>query len=368
MSKRLALVLSVLAVVLFAAGSLQSAPAPSGQGKQNFKGVTLNGVCAGGIWTAGMEKIFGGALEAKTGARVKLGSNSTQGMVAQAIAERDNPQIDFITVDDAVLPELMANKAAVKADFTKIPNAKGFFAPVQAVVNRFQGHLVPFFIQENGIGYRADLLRQKNLPEPKTWADLWNPAYKGKVMLTAFNYTFSWAAMEAIAAVRTGDPKNILGAFEELKKLKESGQVGLVVDTLPALEKAFTEGEAWVGLTSNGRIWGLQDKGVDVQFVNPSDYPLAQSGGVVATRKSANWDALMAYFNETVDPRNQAKFLQLAPYGPTLRQTREYLDAKSLVRFRTTDSQVEAIHVPNWDHMRQFRPALTDRFVQEIAR
>ena len=188
------------------------------------------------------------------------------------------------------------------------------------------------------------------------------------MLLTAFTYTFSWAAMEAIAAVRTGDPKNIPGAFEELKKLKESGQVGLVIDTLPALEKAFAEGDIWIGITSNGRIWGLQDKGVDVQFVNPTDYPLAQSGGVVATRKGPNWDALMAYFNETVDPQNQAKLLQLAPYGPTLKGTREYLDAKSLARFKTTEAQVAALHVPNWDHMRQFRPALTERFIQEIAR
>jgi putative spermidine/putrescine transport system substrate-binding protein len=365
-SKRVALatvfVLLVVSVVAVAA------PASAQGGRKPFAGITLVGISWGGVWTDGTQAIFCGSLELDSGGTCRIGSSNSATMISKVIAEKDNPQVDFIFVDDAYVPELMANKALQKIDFAKIPNAGGYFGRVQKQAEEFGGYYLPVGIQEMGIGYRADILKEKNLPVPTKWADLWNPAYKGKVVIPAWTTNFGWAFIEAAAAARCGDAKNLDCGYQEVKKLRDAGQLSLVVDTGTALEKAFATGEAWVGMSNNGRVFAVQDKGVDIKFVNPEDYRLTSSWGVVATRRGPNWDALMALFNRMSDPRNQAVFLEQVPYGPSTARAREFMNAKSLLRLTTSESAWTQMHMVNWDHLRQRRQELVERFNREIAR
>jgi spermidine/putrescine-binding protein len=347
-----------------AAASPAAAPAVA----KNFKGTTISGVSWGGIWTDGTQAVFCGALELDTGATCKIGSGASAEMVSKAIAEKANAQSDFIFVDDAFVPELIANQAIQKLDYSKIPYAGGYFGRIQQQVESFQGYYLPIGIQEVGIGYRADTLKQNNLPEPTKWADLWNPAYKGKVMLPSWGTNFGWAFLEAAAAVGCKDPKSLDCGYQEIKKLRDSGQLSVVVPSGNALEKSFADNESWVGVTTNGRIFGLQDRGLDVRYVTPEDYPLAASWGVVATRKGQSWDALMALFDEMTNPKNQALFLQQVPYGPSTQRAREYMDSKSLLRLTTTESAFNRFNIPNWDLMRPKRPDFTERFNREVAK
>ena len=44
-------------------------------------------------------------------------------------------------------------------------------------------------------------------------------------------------------------------------------------------------------MSNNGRVFAVQDKGVDIKFVNPDDYRLTSSWGVVARGRPSrpNW-------------------------------------------------------------------------------
>ena len=362
------LLVALLAVVVLVSATWTGPPPAEAQGARKFSGVTLVGVSWGSIWTEGTQAIFCGALELETGATCRIGSGASSAMIAKVIAEKDNPQVDFIFVDDAFVPELVANKAVQKIDYSKIPNAGRYFSRIQKQVEEFDGHYLPVGVQEIGIGYRADLLKQKNLPPPTKWADLWNPAYKGGLLLTAWTANFGWAFIEAAAAVKCGDPRNLECAFREVKKLREAGQIAVVADSGTAVEKAFASGDAWVGVVNNGRMFGLQDKGIDAKFVNPEDYRLTSSWGVVAVRKGPGWDALMALFNLMADARNQAVFLEQVPYGPSTVRAREFMNSKSLLRLTTTESAWSQMHMVSWDYLRQKRQELVERFNREIVR
>jgi spermidine/putrescine-binding protein len=121
-------------------------------------------------------------------------------------------------------------------------------------------------------------------------------------------------------------------------------------------------------MSNNGRVFAVQDKGVDIKFVNPEDYRLTSSWGVVATRRGPGWDALMALFNRMSDPKTQAVFLEQVPYGPSTARAREFMNAKSLLRLTTSESAWTQMHMVNWDHLRQRRQELVERFNREIAR
>jgi spermidine/putrescine-binding protein len=289
------------------------------------------------------------------------------GNVSKVIAEKNDPQADFILVDDALIPELVENKAIDKLDFSRISNTAGYFGSIQKQIKQYENYYLPVVTQSVGIGYRQDLLKKAGLPVPTRWSDLWNPVYKGRVVLVAWNYNFAWSFIEATAAVRCGDPKNLECAFQEVKKLREMGQLALTVDSLVALEKAFADGEAWLGLCNNNRCFTAQDKGVDVQFFVPQDYPLTTTSGVAAVRRP-NWDALMTLFNMCADARGQAKLLEYVTQGPVHKDARQYLPSKMLTRVPTTEAQWATLITPNWDHMRKFRPTFMERFTREVAR
>ncbi len=358
---------TLVGVMLFATYA-SGANAADQTPKRDFRGLNIIGISWGGIWTDGTQHIFCGDLERTTGATCKIGSGASAEMVSKVIAEKNNPQTDFIFVDDALVPELIANGAIQKLDYSKIPNAGGYFSRIQQQAHQFEDYYLPIGIQEIGIGYRADTLREKKLPVPSSWADLWNPAYKGKLMLPSWGINFGWAFLEIAAAVRCHNPKDLECGFQEIKKLRDSGQISVIVPSSQAIEKTFVQNESWVGVTSNGRMFSLQDRGVDVKFVSPKDYKVAASWGVVAVRKTGTWDALMALFNEMASPKNQALFLETVPFGPSTAKAGEFLDAKSRDRLTTTEGGWSDMHMPNWDYMRGKRADFTERFNQQVAR
>src|SRR5690349_12330787 len=72
------------------------------------------------------------------------------------------------------------------------------------------------FFQVVGLTYNPDSVRTP----PTSWADLWNPAYKGRVGITNLNSTLGTGWMVEIAKLHGGSEANIDPAFKALEQLK----------------------------------------------------------------------------------------------------------------------------------------------------
>ncbi len=318
-SKRVALA-TVFALLVVSVVAV-AAPASAQGGRKPFAGITLVGISWGGVWTDGTQAIFCGSLELDSGGTCRIGSSNSATMISKVIAEKDNPQVDFIFVDDAYVPELMANKALQKIDFAKIPNAGGYFGRVQKQAEEFGGYYLPVGIQEMGIGYRADILKEKNLPVPTKWADLWNPAYKGKVVIPALydavkpfhegvalvwkggypgyiqlNEEFIWSPPDSpgMSGEELTELEVDLGDFREgLARVREKGRFGFIGKTGKyAIQPQFLS----VGDFSEGLAWAETTKGIgfirkDGTFAVSAQYEGAASfsGGLAAVRVGEKW-------------------------------------------------------------------------------
>ncbi len=116
----------------------------------------------------------------KTGIPVKFLRASTGELVNRVITEKNNPQADIL-LGGASSYHIQADKEGA-LEVYKSPVAKNL--PSYAVSKN--GTWTGFCVLSLGIGVNEERYAQKfpNLPLPKTWDDLLNPAYKGEIVIT----------------------------------------------------------------------------------------------------------------------------------------------------------------------------------------
>ncbi|MBE6353328.1 ABC transporter substrate-binding protein [Treponema sp.] len=116
----------------------------------------------------------------ETGIKVSFLRATTGELVNRIIAERDDPQADIL-LGGATAYHMQAAEAGALEPYVS-PLAKNI--PEYALSPN--GEYTGFCILTLGIGVNTKRYAQKfsSIPEPKTWEDLLNPAYKGEIVLT----------------------------------------------------------------------------------------------------------------------------------------------------------------------------------------
>lgn len=116
----------------------------------------------------------------KTGIPVTFLRASTGELVNRVITEKNDPQADVLLGGASSYHIQAANEGALEVYRSKL--AKDL--PSYAVAE--DGTWTGFCVLTLGIGINEERYAKKfsNIPEPKTWEDLLNPAYKGEIVLT----------------------------------------------------------------------------------------------------------------------------------------------------------------------------------------
>lgn len=116
----------------------------------------------------------------KTGIPVTFLRASTGELVNRVITEKNDPQADVLLGGASSYHIQAANEGALEVYRSKL--AKDL--PSYAVAE--DGTWTGFCVLTLGIGINEERYAKKfsNIPEPKNWEDLLNPAYKGEIVLT----------------------------------------------------------------------------------------------------------------------------------------------------------------------------------------
>ena len=157
-----------------------------------------------------------------------------------------------------------------------------------------------FYTSAIGFGYNTDVLRKKNLPEPKCWADLVKPAYRGEIEIS--HPATSGTAYTIIAGL-----VQLMGeepAFDYLKKLHRnttsytrSGQ---------AQAPNVAKGEVGIGVSF---IFGFDKWRYDkfpVKTAAPCEGTGYEVGGIALVKGARNKDNARRYYDWLMSPAGQA--------------------------------------------------------------
>ena len=176
-------------------------------------------------------------------------------------------------------------------------------------------HLVVQMINTNQLGGQ---------PAPKTWVDLFNPAFKGKIIVadpanSSTAYTILWGL------------RQMLGA-EALKKLAANTTVTSAAATVL---RAVAQGEYTIGLTFESNAYAYVAGGQrEISLVYPSDGTFTSPEYIVLAKNGPNPEAARKTFDHIISRDVQVALLEAAYRRPS----RTDIDVARIVKLPNMDA------------------------------
>lgn len=325
-----------------AAGGSGSAPCgPTGSGALTILGTPQE------EYIQGITKAFENECKIKT-TYIRLSSGEA---LAKLKADKANPQFSvwwggpadgFIAANNEGLLEPYKPKGVDKIP-AKYKDAKGVWTGI--------------YVGALGVALNTKVLKDKNLPEPTSWADLAKPAYKGQISMAHPASSGTSYTMMATQMFLNG--KDIEKGFAYLKLFHKNVLQYQKTGAAPA--RLAGQGEVAIGVVFSHDIVAAIDAGFkDLKVMFPSEGTGYEIGG-------------MALVKDAPDPRAGKTFMDWAigkkaqELGPEFKayQIPTNPDAK------VSEKSVKLAQVKTVDYDFQWagdnKKVLVDRFSNEVA-
>ncbi len=221
---------------------------------------SLNMLCAPAAdWC---EAIAAG-FQRETGIRVSMARKSAGEILAQIRAESQNPRTD-IWFGASAETHISAAEQNLLQPYTS-PNMAGLHDWAINVHRITEGRCVGVSSGAIGIAWNRELMARKNLPIPRSWADLLNPAYRGEIQLP--NPNSSGTAYTIIAGlVQLWDEDR---AFAYLRQLHAN--VNAYTRSGAAPMQAVSRGETAMAVSFNMEVTSMAQAGFPIEIGYPTE-------------------------------------------------------------------------------------------------
>jgi spermidine/putrescine transport system substrate-binding protein len=124
---------------------------------------------------------------------------------------------------------------------------------------------VPYLWGSTGIGFNATAVEPGTITR---WADLWDPKWKGKLILTDdVREVFHMALKVNGHSANSTDPEEIRLAYEKLKELMPN----VLLFNSDAPREPFMAGDVNLGMIWNGEVVMAQQEMPEIQYVYPAE-------------------------------------------------------------------------------------------------
>ncbi|MBC7436547.1 MAG: ABC transporter substrate-binding protein [Bdellovibrionales bacterium] len=273
------------AALAFAAGS---GPALAQQG-------TVNAICSTDLsWCELAAKEFTRA----TGIKVLQSHKGTGEAAAQLRAEAANPKTD-IWWGGTGDPFLQAADVGLLEPYRPayINDLSTWSVRQYAMTQNMVGG---FYTSAIGFGFNTELVKKKKLPEPKCWADLIKPEYKGDIEIS--HPVTSGTAYTILAGL-----VQLMGeeaAFDYMKKLHKN--ITTYTRSGQAQAPNVAKGEVALGVSFIFGFEGWRLKKYPVQTVAPCEGTSYEIGGIALIKGARNKDTAKRYYDWLMSPEGQA--------------------------------------------------------------
>lgn len=163
-------------------------------------------------------------------------------------------------------------------------------------------------VQPYGIAYNP-----KFVEKPKSWLDLFNPKYAGKVGM----HENFWDAYIMLARILGADEYNLSVAVNEWAKHKKN--IGVWTTSYVQLESLIDKGEVWLGPQWGGYTVDAELRGLNIKFAWPEEGCTQQTivGCINANTPDPVRLATQQFVNTWLDADIQLEVLKRTGMSPT---------------------------------------------------
>jgi putative spermidine/putrescine transport system substrate-binding protein len=318
------------------------------------QGKTLVVATFPGTWNEAHRNILAPAFRKRANASVTQSIILAQDQVSRLAAARgsqapfDVAIFDSPQVLDAVKQGLIVEYPAAKSPHFKelLPQYRDKWGPVISM-------------QVIGIGYNP----RKIKTPPKSWDELFDPKYKGRVGLTALNSQLGIAFLAELNRLRGGNETNFEPAFKALKELLPN--VGAIGANLGAYATLWQQEQVDIAPYNFNFVQTLKGKGVPVELAIPATGAVGWNTSLHLTAHAAEPDLAVQYIDTHLDAEVQAQMLK-PPYDVIPTNSRVKLEGAITQSIAKTHADLAKIRGFDWEKLNPQRGALIERFNREI--
>jgi iron(III) transport system substrate-binding protein len=229
------------------------------------------------------------AFTKETGIDVAMTRKSSGETYAQIRAEKDNPKGD-VWWGGTGDPHLQA----AEEDLTE-----AYTSPLQGELHDWavsqheaaDGRTVGIYAGALGFGYNSEVIAEKGLPEPKCWADLIKPEYKGEIqMANPFSSGTAYTALATFVQMM-GEEQ----AFDYLKKLHAN--INQYTKSGSAPIKAAAQGETAIGIVFQHDAVTMTVSGAPIVTVSPCEGTGYEIGSMSIIKGARNGESARKFYD-----------------------------------------------------------------------
>jgi len=218
--------------------------------------------------------------------------------------ESGNPTLDLSTNLPGDVARGGMDGLFAPVNLENVPNVANLFYDAKTLLPWGIGYLVYSY----GIGYRP------GSGEFKSWWDLWDPQYKGRISLGKTHATY---VMQTINRLLTGamSPMDVDGVIAKLEELKPN--IKKMFESDADLRVMYLNDEIDAFVFFNGRVAVQIDDGIDIRFSTPEEGTFGAFDYWAITKGSKRKALAEDLINFALEPAQQENIGKYLHYGPT---------------------------------------------------
>lgn len=194
------------------------------------------------------------------------------------IIEAGAVNYDVVCPSDYMIQKMAENGLLAELDFDNIPNIKNIDEQYLESSKSFDPenkYSVPYTWGTVGILYNSKIIEERGLPVPTKWADLWNPAYKGEILMQDSVRDAFMVALKSLGySMNTENVEELKEATDKLIEQKPLVQA-YVIDQV---RDKMIGGEAAIGVIFSGEMLYIQDEVANQNLDYTLEYVLPEEG------------------------------------------------------------------------------------------
>ena len=264
-----------------------------------------------------VETIIGPAVEKKFNCKIVFEGSRSLVNLEKMQKNKDKQYLSVVMMDDPVMIPAVAEGLLDPITAAKVPNMAALKPGTVHMDGMWVNYLQPWL----GIAYNPKAMKVA----PTSWADAYDPKYKGRVILPSLQNTEGLANLFMASLLATGKPmaeaqKDIDAAFKKLVTIKPN--LLTAYTQMPQAYNLLEQGEGFMISSAISQV-AMERKvgGAPVDIAVPKEGIFAMPSGVALVKGGPQPELAAGYINEMIGPAVQAK-LSTATYSlPTNKDT-----------------------------------------------
>jgi putative spermidine/putrescine transport system substrate-binding protein len=257
----------------------------------------------GGSWERDLRADVIGPFERDHKAQVDYVVGLSTETLARLKAQKDNPQLDVIMLDDVLTAEAASLGLLEKLNPAEIPNLKD----VRKEARIANDYGVGFTSSATVLMYNTEKVK----PAPTSWKALWDGRYSGHVAIPGINTTWGLHTLLLATRLEGGGGQGVTPGIAALTRLQRDNHA-VVYTSAQQLNTLAQQGQVWLAPTSSVWVNQLERGGTPVAIAIPQEgvYPIFTVWSVVKGAK--NRAAALQFIDYALRKDVQEKFVPRA--------------------------------------------------------